>query len=133
MTAVIQAAAGVSASVEVKYQTKRPIDLVHLAKFTMGDTALEEEILGLFERQSQLYIGQLEKSASAKEWFAAAHTIKGSAKSVGAFHVAKLAEEAEKLGDEASAAEKTVLLQKMRTELDSVSSYIQGLLGSRAQ
>jgi len=132
MTSVNLAAAATIPSQGGKHHTKRPIDLVHLAKFTLGDTELEKEILGLFEGQSLVYLGQLEKAASFKEWHAAAHTIKGAAKSVGAHHVAALAEVAENMADDAGTDEKAALVQKMRAELDQVAEYIQGLLGSRA-
>lgn len=115
-----------------KHQTLRPIDLVHLAKYTMGDTELEAEILGMFAKQSQVYFGQLEKAASAKEWQMAAHTLKGSARSVGACHVAGLAKEAEKLPDDAASDDRQAFLAKMRDELDQVQNYIDNLLHEKA-
>ena len=106
----------------------------------MGDTALEAEILGLFARQSRLYFGQLEKAATAKEWHAAAHTLKGCARSVGAFHIADLAAEAEKIAEAGFETEfetefqdeKPDLLGKMRQELRQAIDYIDSLLDNRA-
>ncbi len=38
----------------------RPIDLVHLARTTLGDRALEREVLQLFDRQSSILIARME-------------------------------------------------------------------------
>ncbi|RCS25272.1 histidine kinase [Phyllobacterium salinisoli] len=72
----------------------RPIDLVHLARQTLGDRALEAEVLALFSRQAggvASRIGQV----TGKERGLLAHSLKGSARSIGAFRVAELAEKIE--------------------------------------
>jgi len=71
--------------------TARPIDLVHLARQTMGDKALELEVLQMFARQARQ--GMKELAASEGEARSAvAHRLKGSAQSVGAVAVARAAE-----------------------------------------
>jgi FOG: HPt domain len=80
----------------------RPVDLVHLARQTGGDKALETEVLALFARQARqavCQIGSLDKDARVR----LAHTILGSAKGVGAFEVARCAEELEKKPTNAAA------------------------------
>jgi HPt (histidine-containing phosphotransfer) domain-containing protein len=72
----------------------RPIDLVHLARQTCGDRTLEIEVLNLFRQQLSLSVDQL-KNASGPERMSIAHLIKGSAKSVGAFPLAHIAEDIE--------------------------------------
>ena len=42
----------------------RPIDLVHLARTTLGDRSLEREVLQLFDRQSTLLIARMRYAAS---------------------------------------------------------------------
>jgi HPt (histidine-containing phosphotransfer) domain-containing protein len=72
----------------------RPIDLVHLANQTMGDKALEVEVLQMFARQARraLYeIGGADKAVA----IAAAHRLKGAAGGVGAFRVSAAAERLE--------------------------------------
>ncbi len=72
----------------------RPIDLVHLARQTMGDRALEQEILCLFvhrTKQARRHFAQ----ADAKECQRLAHRLKGTARRVGAFAIADCAEELE--------------------------------------
>jgi HPt (histidine-containing phosphotransfer) domain-containing protein len=69
----------------------RPIDLVHLARTTLGDRALEREVLQLFDRQSSLLIARM-RTAPPAAVAALAHTLKGSARGIGAWRVARAAE-----------------------------------------
>lgn len=69
----------------------RPLDLAHLSSQTMGDRALEREVLGLFVDQAQTVKRQLDKS-SAKERLFLAHSLKGSSRSVGAGAIADCCE-----------------------------------------
>jgi len=72
------------------------IDLAHLRRFTLGDRNLELEILGLFIDQVPASIEALRHARTDQQWTMAAHTLKGSARAVGAWRLAKLAEHAEK-------------------------------------
>lgn len=77
------------------------IDLVHLSRQTMGDAALEAELLRLFDRQAHNIVSQLEIEIISKEThelqkrLSLAHALKGSARAVGAFGVAEAAERLE--------------------------------------
>lgn len=71
----------------------RLIDTDHLSRITLGDTKLQREVLTLFLRQSQSLIQQLAQSLS--ETAAIAHTLKGSARGIGAFAAAECAERLE--------------------------------------
>lgn len=73
---------------------ERPIDLVHLSKQTFGERDLESELLRLFDRQSRQIVARLtDGPVSEARWRAdLAHTLKGSARAVGAFNVAAAAE-----------------------------------------
>lgn len=75
---------------------RRPIDLVHLAKQTLGDRSLEHEVLRLFLTQADVYMTRVEKADCKDDRFAAAHTIKGSARNIGAWTVADVAAHLEK-------------------------------------
>lgn len=82
----------------------RPIDLVHLSKQTMGDKALEIEVLQMFARQARACLGEI-ASGEAQKIVAAAHRLKGAASAVGAFRVSETAETLEdNAGDAASMA-----------------------------
>jgi HPt (histidine-containing phosphotransfer) domain-containing protein len=72
----------------------RPIDLVHLAKQTMGDKGLETEVLQMFSRQARRLVQEI-ASAEPVAVTALAHRLQGSAKAVGAFKVSAAAERLE--------------------------------------
>jgi HPt (histidine-containing phosphotransfer) domain-containing protein len=72
------------------------IDLAYLKKFTLGNRDLEREVLYLFAQYSPDYLSNLRNARTAKAWHDAAHTLKGSARAVGAWRVAQMAEAAEK-------------------------------------
>jgi len=74
-----------------------PIDLAHLRRFTLGDKRLEEEILKLFIEQAPVTIEAMRRAQTKRDWVRAAHTLKGSARAVGAWRLAELAESAERL------------------------------------
>lgn len=67
-----------------------PIDLAHLARMTLGDAALERQVLGMFASQSTGLVAKL--AALPGEAVALAHTLKGSARAIGAFRVAECAQ-----------------------------------------
>jgi HPt (histidine-containing phosphotransfer) domain-containing protein len=73
------------------------IDRTYLARFTMGNDALEQEILELFAAQAPHYLHRLRMAATDADWKEAAHTIKGSAAAVGARHLQRCAELAERV------------------------------------
>lgn len=73
---------------------ERPIDLVHLARMTLGDRGLEREVLALFDRQATLLVARM-RDAEPADVASVAHTLKGSARGVGAWRVAGAAEAVE--------------------------------------
>lgn len=70
------------------------IDREQLALMTLGDRSLEREVLGLFDRQAVLLLARMH-GAQSSALAALAHTLKGSAKSIGAWAVAREAEAVE--------------------------------------
>jgi HPt (histidine-containing phosphotransfer) domain-containing protein len=74
-----------------------PVDLKHLRRYTLGDRALEKEVLQLFLDQLPRTIAALAEARSDREWKLAAHTLKGSGRGVGAWRIAAIAEDAERL------------------------------------
>ena len=67
-----------------------PIDLEHLRRMTLGDAGLEREVLAMFAGQTARLIEAL--AALPPEAAELAHTLKGSARAIGAFGVADAAE-----------------------------------------
>lgn len=74
-------------AVVARSKATRPINLAHLARQTMGDRALEQEVLKLFVKQALGFRDDLAR-ASAGERKVMVHTLKGSARSVGALALA---------------------------------------------
>lgn len=105
----------------------RPIDLAHLSRMTLGDRALERDVLTLFERQIGLLMERIEMAPSPVA-AAAAHTLKGSASGIGAFAMAKAAakvEEAAASGDAGGCSEG---IDSLRTAVRDTRAEIAGLL-----
>ena len=73
---------------------ERPIDIAHLARMSLGDRKLEREVLRLFDLQMAMLSDRVRNAAPAIAG-AAAHTIKGSARGIGAWRVARTAEQVE--------------------------------------
>lgn len=96
----------------------KPIDLVHLGIQTQGDEVLENEVLGIFENQSKLYMKMLSCSDSATR-IRAAHSLKGAARGIGAFDLAVVAENAEHVG--------FTEYELLESELNHVLAYISSL------
>ena len=101
----------------------RPIDLVHLSKYTLGNRDLENELLGLFRAQADVYLGRLAEAATDADWVSAAHSLKGSAKALGAWDLADLAEFAER---GAAVSERIDTLQQLKTAVAAVNAFIDG-------
>jgi HPt (histidine-containing phosphotransfer) domain-containing protein len=66
-----------------------PIDFEHLNRMTLGDAKLEREVLALFSVQSAQLTDAI--AALPEDACALAHTLKGSARAIGAVAVADAA------------------------------------------
>jgi HPt (histidine-containing phosphotransfer) domain-containing protein len=115
---------GASSSVAV---VDRPVDLVHLARQTLGDKSLELEVLTLFERQSMLLLGRLDAAADDRARREAAHTLKGSAQGIGAWRVARSAEKVEASAE----AEASAAMEALRSAVAEANATIRGLVAQR--
>ena len=107
---------------------ERPVDLVHLARHTLGNTSHEREVLALFHTQSDIYLKRLETADHERAWQDAAHTIGDSARDIGAWRVAKSAEDAKALSGNAFAALRNAALGALQRDVGEVNGYIDLLL-----
>ena len=111
-------------------QRTSPIDHAHLARYTLGNTALEHEVLGLFREQATPLLAELAGAQTPSDWKHYAHTLKGSARAVGAWQVGYAAEAAERLSWNVDPGTRLAAIAALRIEIDSVSRYIGTLLAA---
>jgi HPt (histidine-containing phosphotransfer) domain-containing protein len=100
------------------------IDLDHLARMTLGERELEREVLTLFAQQSTDLLARLEKLP--REGASLAHTLKGSARAIGAFAVAETADNLEQRLRQGLpvTAEVTALQQAVEAALAAVAERL---------
>lgn len=68
----------------------RPIDMAHLSRQTLGDRAIEQEVLAMFVQQATTVRDRIALAAPA-ERVLLAHGLRGSAGGIGAFALAECA------------------------------------------
>jgi HPt (histidine-containing phosphotransfer) domain-containing protein len=105
-------------------QGPKPVDMTYLHRFTAGDRGLEREVLYLFAQSAPVYIENMRAATDAKAWIAAAHTLKGSARAVGAWRVARAAELAEKISIDADLDRRAFLIDTAEEAADEAIGYI---------
>jgi HPt (histidine-containing phosphotransfer) domain-containing protein len=100
-----------------------PIDIEHLKRMTLGDAGLERQVLAMFAGQAARLIDAL--GVLPPEAAELAHTLKGSARAIGAFEVADATEALEAaMRDGGEAPEALTALQHTvalaRTAIDAM-------------
>ncbi|HML08451.1 MAG TPA: Hpt domain-containing protein [Xanthobacteraceae bacterium] len=105
------------------------IDHEHLGRMTLGDRSLEREVLEIFVRQAAL---MLRRIAAAKPELAAAaaHTLKGSARGIGAWRVARAADRLEQAATGEGGAE---AFKAAIAELEAASIEARAAIAARLQ
>jgi HPt (histidine-containing phosphotransfer) domain-containing protein len=104
------------------------IDLAHLGRMTLGEKSLEAEVLALFGRQADMLLarmGQAPPAAAA----AFAHTIKGSARGIGAWRVAEAAEAVERAAN--GSAELADMIARLAVAIGEARVAIAEMLAAR--
>lgn len=71
------------------------VDLAHLRRMTMDDPALMSEVLTLFREQGDVWKKLLDPEITTPDWMVGAHTIKGSARGIGAWELGEICNQAE--------------------------------------
>jgi HPt (histidine-containing phosphotransfer) domain-containing protein len=110
--------------------SRAAIDLVHLARYTLGNVELEREILDLFAGQAPDTVERLRTAASEREWREAAHTLKGSARAVGAWQLAEVAASVERTDAWQTAPAKTAAVATIERALQETTAFIEELKAS---
>jgi len=99
-----------------------PVDFDHLTRMTLGEKALEREVLEMFLAQSNRLLDAL--ASLPAETGALAHTLKGSARAIGAFKVADRAAALEATGQGGDAA-----LAALREAVTEARGAIEARIG----
>jgi HPt (histidine-containing phosphotransfer) domain-containing protein len=110
-------------------QPGRPVDMVHLAKQTLGDWSLGIEVLRLFDEMQRTYFDRLELSTTRNELLVNLHALRGAATGVGAFALAQLARVTEdelKAGDPVNPER----IADIQMAVEEVSGFIETLVES---
>jgi HPt (histidine-containing phosphotransfer) domain-containing protein len=111
-------------------QAAAAIDMQHLARMTLGEQSLQREVLALFDRQADVLLPRIR--CGAPELAASlAHTLKGSAASIGAFKVASAAESVEQIqGRTDRDAAMAVAIERLAAVLDEAKAEIARLIAA---
>jgi HPt (histidine-containing phosphotransfer) domain-containing protein len=107
--------------------TLTSIDQVHLERMTLGDRSLEREVLEIFARQTAMTLERIAGAGPART-AAAAHTLKGSARGIGAWRVAAAADRLEQAA--IGAADEAAMLAAI-AELEAASFEARLAIGLR--
>jgi HPt (histidine-containing phosphotransfer) domain-containing protein len=95
---------------------------------TLGDRRLEREVLEIFVRQTTIMLGRIASAAPGLA-AAAAHTLMGSARGIGAWRVAQAAERLELAAGEGHTAE----VEQAIEDLKAASLEAGAAIGARLQ
>jgi len=99
------------------------IDLEHLKRYSGGNADLEAEVFALFRQQVEMWIRLLDPKADQESWASAAHSLKGSARSIGAHDLALACESAEITGNQGLTA-RSVAAQEVQTRAEAALKFI---------
>ena len=103
----------------------REIDFDHLNQYVGGDADLTREIFGLFRNQVEMWGRGLQADAEDEIWASVTHSLKGSARAVGAMSLAGACEKAESLvGDDRRPGAREVAVQNLEHRISQVLSEI---------
>ena len=110
----------------------RPVDMAHLARYTGGDSALNAEVLSLFDGQVNELVARLNAILEArdqKSWKEVTHTLKGAARGIGAFGFADAAATCEPYDLANQAPEAGRALADLQANAQAVQLFIKAYLG----
>jgi chemotaxis protein histidine kinase CheA len=102
------------------------IDRAHLDRMTGGDAGLQVEVLGLVREQGVVWSRLLDPQTVTQDWLVGVHTIKGSARGIGAWDLADVCEQAEAAAREMplSRDDRRAWAQRIEAALDLVVQEI---------
>jgi HPt (histidine-containing phosphotransfer) domain-containing protein len=103
-------------------QASGAVDFPYLTEYAAGDETLVREVLAVFCAEAAEWSDKL--CAGADGWRTVVHTLKGTARTIGAYRLGELCETAETQG--------TAALPQLCEELETVVAEISRYLAARA-
>lgn len=102
------------------------IDFDHLNQYVGGDISLTKEVFGLFKNQVDMWAKALDAEADDSIWSGLTHSLKGTAKAIGATRLAEVCEAAETLiGDNSRLAARQVAVEQLEYRISRTMIEIQ--------
>ena len=105
------------------------LDLAHLARYTVGNRELEEELLRLFRAQMRTQVTAIADAGDAEAWRFATHTLKGVARSLGARSIAETAAALEQLGHGGERGRSARLMETLDGQVEACEREIDRIIG----
>ena len=105
------------------------LDVDHLSRYTMGNRDLERELLRLFRAQIRAQVTGVAQARDAQDWRFATHTLKGVARSIGAWAIADTAEKLEQLGHDGDRGAYGRLMVALADQVAACEREIERILG----
>ena len=99
-------------------------DIDHLRRYTLGDIALENELLGLFRAQARLQLDLIAAAACAEDFSAYVHALKGAALAMGATEIAETTAKLETVDFEAAPRERQRLVRQLSVQVAAAEAAI---------
>jgi hypothetical protein len=106
------------------------VDVTHLGQMTLGEQSLQREVLALFDRQAELLLPRMTNAAPPAVGLLA-HTLKGSARGIGAWQVAAAAEAVERAAGGGHRTELADALARLAAAVGAARAAIADLLAAR--
>ncbi len=106
------------------------IDAAHLKRMTLGEKSLENEVLQLFDRQADILLARM-NDAPPEAIMVFAHTLKGSARGIGAWSVAAAAEAVEGATDGTGPESLAEALDRLAWAIGDAQAAIARLLSAQ--
>lgn len=111
---------------KIMTETLSQIDFDHLNRYVGDDPALTAEVFGLFKNQVDMWSSRLTPDLEDDHWYMMAHSLKGTARAIGAMGLAQICEEAEELvRDGKRPGSREVYVGKIEGAIDQIIIEIQ--------
>lgn len=111
---------------ESKWDEKVVLDREHLNGYTGGDRELAKQVLQIFAENAPDYLAALAAS-DCDNWRTSAHKLKGAARGIGAWRLARAAERAELMGVAGqSDPKRAMIISELERRLNQLLDVIRG-------